>query len=135
MWYRIHPVMFFFKKLLTALLMPTTAALLLVGAGLVLLWYTRRDRAGKWLATVGFFLLLVPSFPFVADALVRPLERRHQPLYPSERLQSVLPAAPNQPIWIVVLAGGHVADERVAATDQIGDSALSRLLEGIRLHR
>jgi uncharacterized SAM-binding protein YcdF (DUF218 family) len=129
--------MFFLKKLITALLMPTTAALILVGAGLGLLWYTRRERLGKWLATVGFFLLLVPSFPFVADALVGPLESRHQPLYPAERLEAALAGAPARPtpLWIVVLAGGHVPDLRVPATDQIGDSALSRLMEGIRLHR
>ena len=128
--------MFLLKKLISAFLVPTTAALLVIAAGLLLLWYTRRDRLGKWLATSGLLFIFILSLPPVADLLVSPLESRYQPLYPSARLQLALAAAAApRPRWVVVLAGGHVPDERVPATDQIGDSALSRLVEGIRLHR
>ena len=128
--------MFFLKKLISAFLMPTTAGLLLLAVGLGLLWWRRQERLARWLATAGFVLLFVPSLAFVSEALVDPLEGRHQPLYPAARLEQALGAAGGaRPRWIVVLAGGHVGDPRVPATDQIGDSALSRLIEGIRLHR
>jgi uncharacterized SAM-binding protein YcdF (DUF218 family) len=127
--------MFLLKKLISVFLLPTTAGLLLMAVGLGLLWWRRRERLGKGLATAGFLLLLIPSFSPVADALLAPLENRYPPLYPRAKLDQAIAAAGATPKWIVVLAGGDVPDPRVHPVDQIGDAAMSRLAEGIRLQR
>jgi uncharacterized SAM-binding protein YcdF (DUF218 family) len=127
--------MFLLKKLISVFLLPTTAGLGLMAAGLVMLWWRRRERLAKGLATAGFLLLLIPSFPPISDALLAPLEDRYPPLYPAPRLAEAIAAAGAPPKWIVVLAGGDVADPRVPPVDQLGDSAMSRLAEGIRLQR
>ena len=54
--------MFLLKKIIAPLLFPLTACLLLIGVGLVLLWFTRRQKAGKIFATSGFALLVVLSY-------------------------------------------------------------------------
>jgi uncharacterized SAM-binding protein YcdF (DUF218 family) len=40
-----------------------------------------------------------------------------------------------KPVNILVLGGGHTNDNRLPATNQLSESALTRLVEGIRLHR
>jgi uncharacterized SAM-binding protein YcdF (DUF218 family) len=127
--------MFFAKKVLSAFLLPLPASVLLLGIGLALLWFTRRDRLGRVLLSVGFGLLLLSSYNVVSDAFVTPLERTFEPLYPRTRLDTAIRAAGQAPKWIVVLGGGDVADRRVPANDQLGDSAMSRLVEGVRLYR
>jgi uncharacterized SAM-binding protein YcdF (DUF218 family) len=37
--------------------------------------------------------------------------------------------------WVVVLGGGHISNPRLPVTSQITNSALSRLVEGIRLYK
>ncbi|HEY0705788.1 MAG TPA: ElyC/SanA/YdcF family protein [Polyangia bacterium] len=127
--------MFFVKKLISAFLMPTTAALTLLAIGLGVLWFSKRVRLGKILATCGFAILFVGTCHFVPDGLVAQLERRHTPLYPAAALQSAIAASGGKPRLILVLGGGEIVDPRVPANDQLSDSALSRLIEGIRLMR
>jgi uncharacterized SAM-binding protein YcdF (DUF218 family) len=40
-----------------------------------------------------------------------------------------------KPVHILVLGAGHTNDDRFPATDQLSEVALTRLAEGIRLHR
>jgi uncharacterized SAM-binding protein YcdF (DUF218 family) len=127
--------MFFAKKLISAFLLPTTVSLALLVAGLLMLWLSRRQWLGRLLATIGLGLLLLASYPPVADAFLRPLESRYTPLFPREELDKALAQAGKPIKWIVVLGAGHVLDKAVPANDQLGDSATSRLLEGIRLQR
>jgi uncharacterized SAM-binding protein YcdF (DUF218 family) len=127
--------MFFAKKLISAFLLPTTLSIALLVAGLLLLWVTGRAKLGRLLATCGLGLLLLSSYVPVADAFLTPLESSYTPLYPRSALDRALKDA-GQPIkWIVVLGGGHTLDPSVPANDQLGDSALSRLIEAIRLQR
>jgi uncharacterized SAM-binding protein YcdF (DUF218 family) len=108
---------------------------MLMVAGLLLLWFTRRDRLGKILTSVGLGLLLLFSNPVLSELLLNPLENRNPPLYPDQRLQAAVPPAAQPATWIVVLSGGHTADPRVPPTGQLGSAALGRVIEGIRLHR
>jgi uncharacterized SAM-binding protein YcdF (DUF218 family) len=130
-----NPPMFFVKKLISAFLMPTAAAVILLAVGLGLLWFTKRIRLGRVLATCGFAILLVGTCHFAADAIVAPLENRHPPLYPAAALQTAIAASGGQPRLILILGGGEVVDARVPPNDQLTDSALSRLIEGVRLLR
>ncbi len=127
--------MFFAKKLISAFLQPTTVSMALILVGLLLLWLTQRAWLGRLLATCGFCLLLLASYIPLADAVLVPLERRYAPLFPRPVLEKAVAEAGTPVRWIVVLGGGHILEAGVPANDQIGDSALSRLVEAIRLHR
>jgi uncharacterized SAM-binding protein YcdF (DUF218 family) len=129
--------MFFAKKLISALLAPTSLFLLLLGVGVALLWFGRRTRAqlaGRILVTTAFGLLMVTTSHAFSDAFNRPLER-YPALYPRAALDAALAQAGKPPRIILVLGGGDVADPRVPPNDQLSDSGLSRLIEGIRLLR
>jgi uncharacterized SAM-binding protein YcdF (DUF218 family) len=127
--------MFFIKKLVSAFLYPSTLGMGLLAAGLILLWFTRRAKLGKILATSGFGLLLLMSYNVVADLLLHPLETRYPTLYPRDQLDAAVARAGGTPRFIVVLAAGHISDPQVPATDRIGTAALSRIVEGIRMQR
>ena len=127
--------MFFLKKFISGFLVPSTVCVLLLAAGLVLLWFTRRQKLGKILTTVGMGLLLLFSNPALSELMLAPLENRNAPLYPDQRLQAMAQPAGGNSGWIVVLSGGHIADPRVPPTGQLGTAALARVIEGIRLHK
>lgn len=78
------------------------------------------------LVTTGFLLLLVLSLHPVGTSLVRPLETGFRPVLSKP-----------EPIvrWVVVLDAGHVSDPRFPVTTRLWGSTLSRLVEGIRLHK
>jgi uncharacterized SAM-binding protein YcdF (DUF218 family) len=124
--------MFALKTLLSSMLQPLLVGLGLLTLGLALLWFTRRQRAGKVLVTVGFGLLGLFSLPIVGAGLVHPLEAGQLSLYPAERLAAA--TAGRNPRWIVVLGAGHAPDGRYPPVDQLGATALGRLAEGVRLH-
>jgi uncharacterized SAM-binding protein YcdF (DUF218 family) len=100
-----------------------TVVLILVGV--LFLWFSRRQRFGKILATFGLVLLGVFSNTMVAHTLLRPLEYRYPPL-----------VTPNPGVhWVVVLGGDHTSDPSLPLTSQLSASALKRLVEGIRIHK
>ena len=94
--------------------------------GLILLWFTRKQKAGKIVTTIGVILLVVLSYRPLPDMMLRPLEYKYPALLGTEGMHDVR--------WVVVLGGGHTSDPRLPVTSQIGDSSLIRLAEGIRLH-
>jgi len=72
--------MFFAKKLVSRFLFPVPLCLGLLLAGVVLLWFTKRQRTGKTLVSVGTILLGLLSHSVVADRLLAPLELQYPPL-------------------------------------------------------
>jgi uncharacterized SAM-binding protein YcdF (DUF218 family) len=94
--------------------------------GLFFLWFTRRQKSGKIIITVGVVVLTIFSLGFLSNTLLGVLENEHSPLTDLQKLKGVK--------WIVVLGGGVVSDNRLSANDQISASSLSRLVEGIRIH-
>ena len=129
--------MFFLKKLISAFLEPSTVCVLLLATGLALLWFTRRQRPGK---------ILVVDRTGAAAAVQQPVVRRTccwrrsrvaiRPCTPpSGCRRPPTPPGRRRLKFVVVLAGGHVADPRVPLDRQLGTSALARVIEGIRLHR
>jgi uncharacterized SAM-binding protein YcdF (DUF218 family) len=127
--------MFFAKKLISVFLLPSTLSLALILAGLLLLWLDRRVRLARLLLTGGFLLILLSSYRVVAGLYLQPLERRYPPLYPRPALEQVVEQAGKPIKWVVMLGGGHVLEAGIPANDQIGESALARLIESIRLQR
>ncbi|HWS90277.1 MAG TPA: ElyC/SanA/YdcF family protein [Pyrinomonadaceae bacterium] len=120
--------MFLFKKLVAPFLMPVPFCLALLLAGLLLVWFTRRQRAGRWLATLGALLLLALGYGFGANQLLWGLERRHAPV-------TDVSAAAGRVRWVVVLGGGSSADEGLPAALRLSEASLARLVEGVRLQR
>lgn len=119
--------MYLFKKIVAPLLLPVPLCLMLLAAGVALFWFTRRQRAGKILATTGFSLLVLLSYGWVSGPLIRTLEWYHAPLV------SVLPDTEIK--WVVVLGGGTSSDTRLPIAGRLSEASLARLIEGIRLHR
>src|SRR4051812_20748578 len=127
--------MFFFKKLISAFLLPTSIMVALLVAGVLLLWFTRRQRLGRLLLTIGTASLLLASYIPISNLFLGTLEYRYPFLYPRSALEQAIKQTGKPPKWIVVLGGGHILDSRASANDQIGEGALYRLVEAVRLQR
>ena len=79
------------------------------------------------LTCLGFVLLILFSYPFFPEMALEPLEQRYAPLIEISEFSDVK--------WVVVLGGGYSSDPGLPVTSQLSDSSLSRLVEGIRIHR
>jgi uncharacterized SAM-binding protein YcdF (DUF218 family) len=118
--------MFLFKKIVSQFFFPMPICLGLCFTGLALLWWSKKQKAGKVLVTSGLLILTALSSSPVANILVRPMERR----FPVYRANGAVPVP-----FVVVLGGGHSSDPNVPAGSQLADETAKRLLEGIRIHR
>lgn len=118
--------MFVLKQVVAALSLPAvmTLLLLILACILRLAGRTRGSRISVALATG--WLLLASWAPF-ADLLLGPLEQRHEPLLNAARH----PEAAH----VVVLGSSFRPAGALPITSQLGDSAVVRLTEGIRLYR
>jgi uncharacterized SAM-binding protein YcdF (DUF218 family) len=122
--------MFFFKKIVSRLFFPFPLSLEFLLLGLLLLWFTRRQRLGKALVTCGTLLLVAVSNSFTSNAFLRPLEHR----YPAFTvLQSGV--GPNEVGYIAVLGGWADHDPEVPVSSRLSPDLMVRLVEGVRLHR
>jgi uncharacterized SAM-binding protein YcdF (DUF218 family) len=99
--------------------------------GLCLLWFTRRQRTGKIVVTLGFLWLVAVSNTFVAERLASALESR----YPAYVVSASAPSANAGPSYIAVLGGWANDDPNLPISSHISPGLLARLVEGIRLHR
>lgn len=122
---------FLLKKVVAPLFYPLPLCLLVLIVGLALLWWTGRQRLGKWVVTVGVGLLLIVGQGAFSEMLIRPLETR----IPTLRPESLHVGSGKAIKWVVVLGAGQTTDPTVPLTSQISDVALVRLVEGIRVYR
>ena len=120
--------MFLFKKLVAPFLMPVPFCLALLVAGLLLLWFTKRQRAGKYLATTGALLLVLFSYSFASGRLLYSLERQYAPVVDAG-------GAAGRVRWVVVLGGGSSSDRGLPEGTRLTEASLARLVEGVRLQR
>ncbi len=120
-------------KIVSPLFFPVPVICEILAVGLALLWFTRRQKAGKILVTVGAALLLLLGNHGISAALIRPLEERYPPLALSPR-QSASGSVENGGM-IVVLGGGYSTDPRVDVASRLMEVTLARLVGGIELYR
>jgi uncharacterized SAM-binding protein YcdF (DUF218 family) len=126
--------MFLFKKIVGPFFFPLTICLELLVGGLILLWCTRKQRAGRILVTMGTGILVLLSYSVGSEALLEHLERQYPALLNPTAIASA--AAEKKPIkWIVVLGGGAVSDPQLPVTSRISGASLYRIVEAVRLHR
>ena len=124
--------MFLLKKFFSRFLFPIPLCLELLLLGLLLLWFTRKQRAGKTVVALAGIMLFLFSSHFFSDMLLTPLESRYPPLF-------VTPGAPAAGLkevkFIVVLASGFTPDAGRPIEVQLDDSSIARLVEGVRVSK
>ncbi|MFT3870100.1 MAG: ElyC/SanA/YdcF family protein [Nibricoccus sp.] len=125
-------MLFWLKKTLTIPFLPLYFTLLVGFAGLVLLFWTRRQKLGRGLLTLALLALAVFSNKGIARLLIAPLENQYAAI-PEARSPSDLPSAARACRFIVVLGGGHGDSQKLSRLSQLSPSALGRLTEGVRL--
>lgn len=116
------PFLFLAKKWLGSLLLPLPLLLLTAFLGSILLW-KRHTRSGITLILASLLALALLSTRPVANLLIAPLESAYAPFETDE-----------QPVDdIIVLGAAQVADPRLPLLSQLGNAALARISEGVRL--
>ena len=120
-------MMFLLKKMLAPLFFPVSLCLEILLLGLILLWFTRKQKTGKVVLSIGFLFLALLSFDATSDKLSQPLEYKYPPVLKADDVPGVK--------WVVVLGGGHTSDPQLPVTSQIGGASVARLVEGIRLSK
>lgn len=103
-------------------MLPLPLLLLLIALGLALIWFSRFQKSGKSLVTVGWLALLLLSLQPVADGLLRPIENTYPTWQGNQKVD-----------YIVVLGGGYTWDPNWAPSSNPINNSLPRLNEGIRL--
>ncbi len=119
--------MFLLKKIIASGLYPLSLSLEVLLLGLIFLWFTRRQRTGKAIVSLGFIMLVIFGYGVFSNDLLRPLEYKYPAIDSVEEVSDAK--------WVVVLGGGHVSDPRIPVTSQLSETPLVRLVEGIRIHR
>jgi uncharacterized SAM-binding protein YcdF (DUF218 family) len=119
--------MFWIKKMISPFFFPVLVSIEILLFGLILLLFTSKKTLARVIIILGIVVLAGLSCEPVSDLILQPLESKHQPIRNTEAYADVK--------WIVVLGAGHTNDPRLPATLQLGASSLTRLIEGLRLHR
>jgi len=119
-------LLFVLKKIITLAIYPLSLCLTALVVGLFFIWFTRKQKLGKIIVTIGVVVLIFFSYGFLSNHLLSSLENEYSPLTDLKEVHGVK--------WIVVLGGGIVSDPKLPANGQISSSSLSRLVEGIRIH-
>ncbi|WP_435234257.1 envelope biogenesis factor ElyC [Psychromonas sp. PT13] len=119
-------MLFILKKWVGSLLMPLPLFLLVFLIGLILLFFTQKQKAAKLFLVISFSGLLLLSLLPVSQSLLLPLERKHPPVMQAKLAQHV--------DYILLLGSGGVADPSLPITGQLSATALSRFMEALRIY-
>jgi uncharacterized SAM-binding protein YcdF (DUF218 family) len=119
--------MFLLKKMVGSFFYPLSLCLEIMFIGLIFIWFTKKQRTGKAILSIGLILLIALSYPGLPEYCLKPLETRYPPLLKVDYLKEVR--------WVAVLGGGLAFDPTRPANAQLSKASLSRLIEGIRLHK
>ncbi|MFX0202162.1 MAG: envelope biogenesis factor ElyC, partial [Candidatus Hodarchaeota archaeon] len=104
--------MFIFKKIASQFLYPLPLSLEISFLGLALLWFTRKQRAGRLLVSFGLLTLTLLSYGAISDQLLDHLENKYKPYNVNNLNQDS-----NYRIqFVVVLGGGHISDPTLPIT-------------------
>ncbi|HKT11270.1 MAG TPA: ElyC/SanA/YdcF family protein [Terriglobia bacterium] len=120
-------------KIVSRLLFPVPIICELLLVGLVLLWFTRRQKSGRVFITVGTLLLLLLACTPVSNILLGTLEQRYQPIAPVS-LQAAARASGGS-TYVVVLGVAYSPDPRIDMASHISVDGVARLVEGMILCR
>ena len=127
--------MFIFKKLFSQFLFPLPIISYIFIAGLLFLWFSKKQKPGKILVSIGVLLLLLTSYIGVSDRLINCLESQYHTLSIEDILSNGAIENQNNINFIVVLGGGHASDPNLPIISKLNYHSLVRLVEGIRIFR
>lgn len=94
----------------------------------VLLWATRNVKEARMVSIAGLIWFVMITTPFVPVSLVRNLEKQYPPLITYNNNTE------SEPVYIMILGGGHTINPLLPPNDQLSGRALARLSAGIRLY-
>lgn len=106
--------------------MPMSIITILLLLGLILLWWSRKQRTAKVMMSIAVLLLVLVSYGVFSHAVLSSLESLYPPL-DMEILRN------SNVRTIVVLGGGHFPCVTASPVSQLTPETLVRLSEGIRL--
>ncbi len=92
-------MLFTLKKYFGGMMLPLPLLLIIIALGLALVWFSRFQKSGKTLITLGWFVMLLLSLQPVADGLLRPIENKYPTWQGNQKVA-----------YIVVLGGGYTWD-------------------------
>lgn len=127
--------LFMIKKIVSPLFFPLPLLMIILVCGVLLLNFSRRRNAGKFLITLSALLLLAMSYSFLPNLLLKSLERQYRPLFKNSLKDSPLYLSASKAKWIVVLGGGVTTDPSLPPTSQLSEVSLARIVEGVRIYR
>ena len=119
--------MFLFKKIIALLFFPLSICFEVLFIGIFLLWFSHKQKAGKIVVCLGVILLMLFSCSSFSDILLKSLEDRYILFVETYQFSDIK--------WVVVLGGGSNSNSKFPVTSQLCASSLSRLIEGIRIHK
>ena len=120
-------------KIVSRLLFPVPIICEVLIVGLALLWFTRRQKAGKIVVTAGTFMLLALGCGPISAIFLRTLEHRYPPVQPASLQAAAGKLAGST--CIVVLGSGFSPDPTVDLDSHLSQDGVVRLLTGIQLCR
>ena len=128
--------MFSLKKFLASLFSPLSICAELITLGLLLLVFSRKQKTGKVLVTLGIVVLLLCSYEGISGRILQTLESQYFQLDLAQVTSREDGGLATRSVkWIVVLASGVAGDPTLPIQLQISHHSRVRLMEGIRLHR
>jgi len=81
--------MFLLKKVIGATFLPLSLCAIVLLVGLILLWFSRKQKLGKVVVSFGTILLLILSFNITTNAILAPLEKKYPPILKTDKLSDV----------------------------------------------
>ncbi|MBI1805587.1 MAG: YdcF family protein [Ignavibacteria bacterium] len=127
--------MFLLKKFIAMSLYPLSICVEIMIVGVILLWFTKKEKAGRLFVTLGLLLLMAVSYRWVPYKLLGSLESEYPALVVNHSRSASGVMGTEHAKWIVVLASGQNPNPNLPLTSQISAVSMVRLTEGIRLYR
>jgi uncharacterized SAM-binding protein YcdF (DUF218 family) len=127
--------MFLFKKIVASFFLPIPLIILVSFLGLSLIIFTKRQRAGKIMISVGLCTLFLLSCDPISSIFLKSLEHQYSPYRSMLSVEDAVIEQQYPVKYVVVLAGGIISDPTIPVTSQLTDTTLIRLIEGLRIYR
>ncbi len=116
------------REFITFMMDPVPILYLLLLGGFILFGLNRKRTGKLFLGIAGLWFLIITT-PFLPKILVKSLEDKY-PQLSDASITSIHGSCD-----IIILGGGHSDDKNLSPNNQLSTVALSRLVEGIRIHR
>src|ERR1700674_6020641 len=108
-----------FREVIVEVLAPYSIGLIFLTAGLVFLWFSRRQVLGKVFVSFGTCLLLFFGQGLIWQSVLPPLEGRYDALAFEGDRKAPIEDKLHSVKWVVVLSGGYHDEQRLPFPDRL----------------